>query len=139
MHILLGFIYIAFAAINSCIALMVYDAKCIWSKIMAGILLFIGTAGFAVLAIIQYLTSFAGILGKPLPYFETVCFRFRNISTLHQFNWLALHHNTRGLLYDANENLLTVTIVFSKGSQNIAKARQIAVGEMEAIQITPIL
>ena len=40
MHILLGLIYIAFAAINSCIALMVYDAKSIWSKIMAGILLF---------------------------------------------------------------------------------------------------
>ena len=67
MHILLGFIYIAFAAINSCIALMVYDAKSIWSKIMAGILLFIGTAGFVVLAIIQYLTSFAGILPQDYP------------------------------------------------------------------------
>lgn len=82
--------------------------------------------------------QYEGILGKPLPYFETVCFRFRSISTLHQFNWLALHHNTRGLLYDANENLLTVTIVFDKGSLNIAKARQIAVDEMEANEITPI-
>ncbi len=87
----------------------------------------------------QLKAQYEKILGKPLPYFETVCFRFRNISTLHQFNWLALHHNTRGLLYDANENLLTVTIVFNKGSQNIAKARQIAVGEIEATEITPIL
>lgn len=79
------------------------------------------------------------ILGKPLPHFETVCFRFRNASALHQFNWLSLRHNTRGLLYDANESLLTATIVFDKGSQNIAKARRIAVNEMEATEITPIL
>lgn len=83
--------------------------------------------------------QYEGILGKPLSNFETVCFRFGSISMLHQFNWLALHHNTRGLLYDANESLLTVTIVFDKGSLNIAKARQIAVGEMEANEITPIL
>lgn len=83
--------------------------------------------------------QYESILGKPLPYFETVCFRFGSISMLHQFNWLSLQHNTRGLLYDANENFLTVTIVFDKGSQNIAKARQIAVGEMEANEITPIL
>ena len=87
----------------------------------------------------QLKAQYEKILGKPLLYFETVCFRFRNISTLHQFNWLTLHHNTRGLLYDANENMLTVTIVFDKGSLNIAKARQIAVGEIEAIEITPIL
>ena len=51
--------------------------------------------------------QYESILGKPLPYFETVCFRFGSISMLHQFNWLALQHNTRGLLYDANENFLT--------------------------------
>lgn len=84
-------------------------------------------------------SQYESILGKPLPYFETVCFRFGSISMLHQFNWLSLHHNTRGLLYDANENLLTVTIVFDKGSLNIARARQIAVGEIEATEITPIL
>lgn len=45
----------------------------------------------------QLKAQYEKILGKPLPYFETACFRFRSISTLHQFNWLALHHNTRGL------------------------------------------
>lgn len=77
--------------------------------------------------------------GAPIIQFEVMCFRFNTISQLHQYNWLALHHNTRGLLYDANENALTVTIVFNKGSQNIAKARQIAVNEMEAAEITPIV
>ena len=68
MHILLGFIYIAFAAINSCIALMVYDAKSIWSKIMAGILLFIGTAGFVVLAIIQFAAGFVDLINEAEQY-----------------------------------------------------------------------
>ena len=87
----------------------------------------------------QLKAQYEKILGKPLPYFETVCFRFGSISMLHQFNWLSLQHNTRGLLYDANENFLTVTIVFDKGSQNLPKARKIATEEMEATEITPIL
>lgn len=68
MHILLGLIYIAFAAINSCIALMVYDAKSIWFKIMAGILLFIGTAGFIVLAIIQFAAGFVDLINEAEQY-----------------------------------------------------------------------
>lgn len=83
--------------------------------------------------------QYESILGKPLSCFETVCFRFRSVSMLHQFNWLSFQHNTRGLLYDANENMLTVTIVFDKGSQNIIMARQIAASEMGATEITPIL
>lgn len=84
-------------------------------------------------------SQYESILGKPLPYFETVCFRFRSISALHQFNWITLMHHLRGRLYDANETLVTATIVFDKGSQNIARARQIAVNEMGATEITPIL
>lgn len=83
--------------------------------------------------------QYEGILGKPLPYFETVCFRFGSVSMLHQFNWITLMHHLRGRLYDANETLVTATIVFDKGSKNIAKARQIAVDEMGATEITPIL
>jgi len=43
------------------------------------------------------------------------------------------------LLYDANEDRCTVTTVFDKGSKNAEKARRIAVEEMEAAEITPIL
>ncbi len=79
------------------------------------------------------------ILGAPLGEFDVLCFRFRNVSALRQYNWLALMHNLRGLLYDANEDRCTVTTVFDKGSKNAEKARRIAVGEMEATEITPIL
>lgn len=87
----------------------------------------------------QLKAQYEKILGKPLPYFETICFRFRSISMLHQFNWITLMHHLRGRLYDANETLVTATIVFDKGSQNISRARQIAVDEMGATEITPIL
>ena len=87
----------------------------------------------------QLKAQYEKILGKPLPHFETICFRFRSISMLHQFNWITLMHHLRGRLYDANETLVTATIVFDKGSQNLPKARRIATEEMEATEITPIL
>lgn len=79
------------------------------------------------------------ILGGPLTGFDIVCFRFRTMSQLHQFNWITMMHNLKGRLYDANETLLTATIVYDKGSQNLPKARKIAIEEMEATEITPIL
>lgn len=79
------------------------------------------------------------ILGGPLTGFDIVCFRFRTMIQLHQFNWITLMHHLRGRLYDANETLVTATIVFDKGSQNLPKVRAIATEEMEATEITPIL
>lgn len=79
------------------------------------------------------------ILGGPLADFDIVCFRFSTMRQLHQFNWITLMQHLRGRLYDANETLVTATIVFDKGSQNLSKARKIAAEEMEATEITPIL
>lgn len=76
------------------------------------------------------------ILGRPVEHFDIVCFRFTERQGL--FNVLSLHNNLRGLLYDSNDNFGTVTIVFEKGSQNIGRARKLAL-EMGAAEINPIL
>jgi hypothetical protein len=47
---------------------MVYEDKRIWSKIMAGVLLFIGTAGLVVLAIIQFAAGIVDLINKPEQY-----------------------------------------------------------------------
>lgn len=77
------------------------------------------------------------ILGRPLPYFETLAFRFGDEKMQNLFNALSLRLNLRGLLYDSNDTLHTVQIVFDKASQNILQARRLA-GECGAQEISPI-
>lgn len=82
-------------------------------------------------------SQYERILGKELEHFDIVCFRFTG-TRQGLFNVLALHNNLRGLLYDSNDTLGTVTIVFDKGSRNIERARKLAL-EMGAAEINPIL
>lgn len=84
-------------------------------------------------------SQYERILGAPLSDFDIVCFRFPDWGKQRVFDYLALNHNLRGLLYDSVEETKTTTIVFDKGSQNCDKARTIAVEEMGAKEIKPQL
>lgn len=84
-------------------------------------------------------SQYERILGAQLSNFDIVCFRFPDWGRQRCFDYLALNHNLRGLLYDSNEEAKTTTIVFDKGSQNLDKARTIAVEEMGAQEIKPLL
>lgn len=79
------------------------------------------------------------ILGRPTECFDIVCLRFPDDHRRGIFHFLALNLNLRGLLYDNNDTQGTVTIVYDKGSQNAARARRVAVDELGATEITPIL
>lgn len=84
-------------------------------------------------------SQYEKILGALLGEFDVVCFRFRSLTTLRKFNYLALMEGFSGLLYDANENQRTVTIVFEKGSEQVARARRAAVDDTGAQEITPMM
>lgn len=76
------------------------------------------------------------MLGRGLEHYDTVCFRFGKRQGL--FNIRALRDGIRGLLYDSNDTLGTVTIVYEKGSRDIERARKLAL-EMGAAEINPVL
>ena len=84
-------------------------------------------------------SQYESILGAPVENFDVVCFRFADGGRQRVFDYLALNHHLRGLLYDSVEEAKTTTIVFDKGSQNCDKARKIAVEEMGAQEIRPAL